>query len=74
MQSDFLTRLERAGGSGVLSKNATLSERKALALHLNALRAHGHAIVADETYESGETIGELRVIHYLSCKACKEAA
>lgn len=72
--SDLLTRLERAGGSGVLAKDATLAEREALALHLTALRAQGHAIVADETYESGEAAGELRVIHYLSCKACKEAA
>lgn len=68
--SDLLTRLERAGGSGVLAKDATLAEREALALHLNALRAQGHAIACDEVMESGESSGEVRIIHYLTCQAC----
>lgn len=71
--NDLLTRVEYAGGSGVLSRTATLAERKALALHLAALRAQQHAIVADEVMESGEASGDIRVWHYLSCRACAQS-
>lgn len=69
--SGLLTRIERSGGSGVLYANATLSERNALALHLGALRAAGHAVIADEVMESGEATGDIRIWHYLTCRACK---
>lgn len=68
--NDLLTRLERAGGQAVLSRDATLAEREALALHLTALRKFGHAIACDEVMESGESSGEVRIIHYLTCSAC----
>lgn len=74
MQSNLLTRVEKAGGSGVLAKTATLAERSALALHLAALKAQQHAIVADEVMESGEASGDIRVWHYLSCVRCKKGA
>lgn len=70
MDKDFLTRLEHAGGQGALSKDATLAEREALAIHLTALRKFGHAIACDEVMESGEMSGEVRIIHYLTCRAC----
>ena len=69
--SDLLTTLEKAGGSGLLPRSASYKEREALALHLAALKAQGHAIVADEVFEHNEPSGDLRVWHYLSCKACK---
>lgn len=72
MDANFLTRLERAGSQGVLSKDATLAEREALAIHLTALRKFGHAIACDEVMESGEMSGEIRVIHYRTCRACAE--
>lgn len=70
--SDLLACIERAGGQGVLDANAPRSEREAIAVHLGALRAQGHAIIADEVIESGETTGDLRIWHYLSCRACKK--
>ena len=68
---NLLTHIETAGSQGILSRSATREERKALALHLTALRAAGHAIVADEVMEHGEASGDLRVFHYLSCVKCK---
>jgi hypothetical protein len=72
--NDLLTHLEHAGASGVLAKTATLAERSALAIHLAALKAQHHAIVADEVMESGEASGDIMVWHYLSCVRCKEGA
>lgn len=74
MDANLLTIVERAGGSGLLSSSATLKEREALALHLGALRAAGHAVVADEVFERPGNSGSLgiRVLHYLNCRVCKE--
>jgi len=71
MDNFFLTDLEHAGGSGVLPLSATREDRMNLELHLYALKAAGHAIICDEVRESGETTGEIRIQHYLSCVACK---
>jgi hypothetical protein len=74
MDSTLMRRLEHAGGSGILPASATLQERLALSLHLVALKKAGHAVVADEVYESGgmDDHGELRIIHYRTCTACKK--
>src|SRR5208282_855392 len=45
---NILTIIEKAGGIAVLPASATYSERKAVAAHLGALKAQGHAVVADE--------------------------
>jgi hypothetical protein len=74
LDDTLLTRLERAGGRGVLDSTATREERNALALYLIALRKQGHAIVADEVMECGELSGAIRVTHFLSCERCKKGA
>lgn len=68
--NDLLIRLERAGGVGILPRTAPYSDKKALSLHLAALKAQGHSVVADEVYEQGQVSGDLRITHYLSCGAC----
>ena len=70
--SDLLTTLETAGGQGVLHAAAPLSERNALHLHVQALKAQGHAVVVNEVIENGEYRGTLNVLHYLSCRKCIE--
>jgi hypothetical protein len=67
-----LTDLERAGGVARLAASATYSERKALALHLAALKAQGHAVSAHEVVASGERSGEMIAIHFLTCKRCSD--
>jgi hypothetical protein len=64
----FLTKLDRPGGQGVLHASATLEERNALALYLTAMRGAGHAVSCDEVMADGEFRGDLRIIHFLSCK------
>jgi hypothetical protein len=70
--SDLLTKLEAAGGAAILPASATLHERNVLAMHLAALKAQGHAVAADEVIDQGEP-GQVRAIHFLSCKKCGEA-
>jgi hypothetical protein len=65
-------KLELAGGAAILPAEGSLAERKTFAIRLATLRAQGHAVAADEIIESGQTTGEVRVIHYLSCLKCKE--
>ena len=51
-------------------------DRHTLAMHIDALRAQGHAIVVDETFEPGrkEERCTLRVFHYATCRACRKGA
>jgi hypothetical protein len=70
--SNLLTILEKAGGIGMLPASATLAERNVLAAHLAALKAQGHAVSADEVIVNRDVSGELRIIHFLSCKKCSE--
>ena len=74
--SALLTTLEHKGGQGVLGPSATLAERNALALHLMALRAQGHAVQADAIHEYGDEGSTIRAFHYLSCEhpKCKGRA
>ena len=72
LDSNFLTKLDRPGGQGVLHASATLEERNALALYLTALRGAGHAVMADEVMADGEFKGDIRVIHFLTCKQCEK--
>ena len=73
MDSTLLTRLEKAGGSGILPARATLEERRLVAAHLVALKQTGHAIQADESpLAPGQENGDLRIIHYRTCTACKK--
>ena len=72
MNANLLTILERAGGQGLLSASAERWEREALALHIAALKGLGHAIVVDEVYEHDAASGDIRVLHFLTCKKCAE--
>lgn len=65
---DRLTRCERAGNF-VTFVNPSPAERDAIALHFGALRAQGHAVVADEVQHEGRAT-ELRIHHYKTCMAC----
>lgn len=67
---DFLTNLKHAGAQSLLPRSATRAEREALALHLHTLRAQGHALAVDETFEHGETTGDIRILHYKTCVQC----
>lgn len=60
--TNILTRMERPGTVWVPREE----RNQALANHLMALKAQGHAIMADEVE------GELIVYHYLTCMACKK--
>lgn len=70
-KSGLLTHIERAGTFIVMLASASRAEREALSLHLAALRAAGHAVVADEVWRHGESTGDVCVTHYASCVACK---
>lgn len=72
--SDLLTKLERAGGSGLLPGKATLQERAALSIHLSVLRAQHHAVIADEVFDENNESQGVRCWHFLTCVACKESA
>ena len=69
--SDILTRIESIGTVYVPSN---FENRKALEIHIQALKAQGHAITTDEAFESGnpKERSDLRVHHYKTCNACKK--
>jgi hypothetical protein len=69
--SSLLTDLERAGGHGVLYPSATLAERNALHLHIQALKAQGHAIAFSDTIERENKGRTISVQHYKTCEECK---
>jgi hypothetical protein len=68
MNDTLLTDMERAG-SVIAFTDATYEDRSRIALQLSALRAAGHAIIADETF-SHEEKPILRVFHYKTCVEC----
>lgn len=70
-RSGLLTNIERPGTT-LSPRSATLKEREALSLHLAALRTAGHAVIADEVFECGEPVGDIRVFHFKTCVRCKE--
>ena len=70
--SDILTRLEKAGGQAVLPHSATLVERNALHLHIQALKAQGHAIVFSDVVDAGGEGRTISVQHYLNCVRCRK--
>ena len=69
MTDTLLTQIE-SPGTVIVPHN--YANRRALAIHIEALKAAGHAIVVDETFEAGreEPLGDLRVYHYRTCKQC----
>src|SRR5712692_4053546 len=69
--SDLLSTISRAGVRATLPATASAKERSDLLLRLGELRAAGHAVVADEDYNRGGAPSELRVMHYLTCRACR---
>lgn len=71
MDENLFTHLERSGTQALLPRSATREERLGLSLHLQGLRTAGHSISCDEVREQGEATGEIRVLHLLSCCACK---
>lgn len=73
MTDTLLTSIETPGTVIVPHDYAN---RHTLALHIDALKAQGHAIIVDETFEPGRLTerGDLRIFHMLSCKVCKKGA
>lgn len=72
MNANFLSSLEHAGAYAVLPRTAIYSEKKALEIHLAALKTAGHAVQADEVIEHGDLSGDIRIFHLLNCKKCAE--
>jgi hypothetical protein len=69
---NLLTQIE---SPCVVSIPASYPNRSALAVHIQALIAQGHAIVVDEQYEerpNRDTHGELRLCHHRTCERCKK--
>jgi hypothetical protein len=58
----------------ILSRNATLEERKNFIAQFEELKRNHHAVTLDEVKEQGSTQGELRLHHYMTCCKCKEKA
>ena len=71
MTETLLTQIETPG-TVVVPHN--YADRHTLALHIDALKAQGHAIAVDETFEPGRPTerGELRIFHYKTCRICKQ--
>lgn len=65
---NVLTKLETIGHTVIPRE----FNRRQLAMHLRALRAAGHAIVADEVISHGDKLGEISVMHYRTCRVCNE--
>jgi hypothetical protein len=72
MDTEFLARLNKAGGQAMLPSSATLAEREALSAYVANLRKFGHAIASDEVIESNEPSGAVRIFHYLTCRVCQK--
>lgn len=71
-----MRRLELIRTPGVVEFPGSLSNEM-LAAVLDAcarLRADGHAVFVDETFETRENFELLRVFHYASCRACLKEA
>jgi hypothetical protein len=65
---DVLTRIEQRGTYVKIAPDTV--DSRALANHLLALRVAGHAIVAEETFDSSHKSLGVTVTHYLNCNKC----
>jgi len=68
--NDLMTKMEKPGTVIVPRINRTHE----LHLHLQGLKAQGHAILIDEMGDPLAPSGDLIVYHYLTCTACKKGA